>query len=95
MDRFAHLEWPFFEQKHRELARLADDFSSKNLSFAHGDDADAICKRLVQDLGCAGYLAHSANETPDVRSITVLREVFAYHSVNCFSIAAWSGNLPR
>jgi len=34
----------------------------------------------VQDLGCAGYLHHSATEKPDVRSIALLREVFAYHS---------------
>jgi len=35
---------------------------------------------LVQDLGCAGFLRHCVGENPDVRSITVLREVFAYHA---------------
>jgi len=80
MDRFAHLEWPFFEDRHRKLARQADDFSRQSLSFTHGEDADAICKRLVQDLGCAGYLNHSANEAHDVRTVALLREVFAYHS---------------
>jgi acyl-CoA dehydrogenase len=80
MDRFAHLEWPFFEEKHRKLARQAEDFARDGFSFVHGEDADAICKRLVQDLGCAGYLSHSASETPDVRSIALVREVFAYHS---------------
>jgi acyl-CoA dehydrogenase len=34
----------------------------------------------VQDLGCAGYLSHCVTETPDVRSIAILREVFAYHA---------------
>src|SRR6185295_16149364 len=38
------------------------------------------CKRLVQDLGCAGYLNHVASEDVDVRSASVLREVFAYHA---------------
>ena len=80
MDRFAHYEWPFFEQRHRSLAREADAWAKDNLAHAHGEDADAICKRLVQDLGCAGYLSHCATETPDVRSIAVLREVFAYHA---------------
>ena len=80
MDRFAHLQWPFFEERHRKLAREAEDFSGKSFSYAHDEDADAVCKRLVQDLGCAGYLQYSASETPDVRSIAVLREVFAYHS---------------
>src|SRR5882672_10066596 len=80
MDRFAHYQWPFFEPKHAALATQADLFSIENFSYAHGADADAICKRLVQDLGCAGYLHHCVSKTPDVRSIALLREVFAYHS---------------
>ena len=80
MDRFAHLQWPFFDAKHQKLAREADAWAAANLGYSHGEDADAICKRLVQDLGCAGYLHHSATEKPDVRSIALLREVFAYHS---------------
>jgi acyl-CoA dehydrogenase len=80
MDRFAHYGWPFFEPRHAQLAEEAERFSLENLKYAHGDDADAICKRLVQDLGCAGYLKHCATEAPDVRSIALLREVFAYHA---------------
>ena len=80
MDRFAHYGWPFFEEKHASLARKADEFAESSLGYADGEDADAICRRLVQDLGCAGYLGHCATETPDVRSIALLREVFAYHA---------------
>jgi acyl-CoA dehydrogenase len=80
MDRFAHYGWPFFEPRHAALARQAEDFSSQGLSFAHGEDADAVCRRLVQDLGCAGYLHHCVTDAPDVRSIALLREVFAYHA---------------
>ena len=80
MDRFAHLGWPFFEPKHGELAARAEAFASGSLGFAHGDDADGICRRLVQDLGCAGYLHHCVSDAPDVRSIALLREVFAYHA---------------
>jgi alkylation response protein AidB-like acyl-CoA dehydrogenase len=80
MDRFAHLHWPFFDERHRKLAREAEAWAKDNLAYAHGDDADAICKRLVQDLGCAGYLNHVASENVDVRSASVLREVFAYHA---------------
>jgi acyl-CoA dehydrogenase len=80
MDRFAHYGWPFFEPRHVELAKQAERWAGENLGHAHGDDADAICRRLVQDLGCAGYLRHCVNDTPDVRSIAVLREVFAYHA---------------
>ena len=80
MDRFAHLAWPFFEPRHLALAREAEAWAAGNLAHAHGENADAICKRLVQDLGCAGWLNYCATETPDVRSIALLREVFAYHA---------------
>jgi alkylation response protein AidB-like acyl-CoA dehydrogenase len=80
MDRFEHHGWPFLEPRHAALARQAEDFSRSSLSFAHGQDADAICRRLVQDLGCAGYLGHCVGTGVDVRSVAVLREVFAYHA---------------
>jgi acyl-CoA dehydrogenase len=80
MDRFGHLEWPFFDEKHRRLAREAEEWARRNLSYANGDDADAICKRLVQDLGRAGFLHHVVSKNVDVRSATLLREVFAYHA---------------
>jgi acyl-CoA dehydrogenase len=80
MDRFAHYEWPFFEPKHAALARETESFSKQGLRHAHGQDADAICKRLVQDLGCAGFLRHCVSEKPDVRSIAIVREVLAYHA---------------
>ena len=80
MDRFAHYDWPFFEPKHAELARQAEAWAKESLGHAHGADADSICRRLVQDLGCAGYLHHCVSGKPDVRSIALLREVFAYHA---------------
>ncbi|MGH8735682.1 MAG: acyl-CoA dehydrogenase family protein, partial [Burkholderiales bacterium] len=80
MDRFTHYEWPFFESRHAALAKQAEAFSRESFGHAHGDNADAICKRLVQDLGCAGYLNHAVTETHDVRSIALLREVLAYHA---------------
>jgi acyl-CoA dehydrogenase len=78
MDRFEHYEWPFLEERHRRLADEAESWSLKNLSH-HGDDADATCRKFVRDLGAAGFLAHCVSATPDVRSIALLREVFAYH----------------
>ena len=80
MDRFAHYAWPFFDERHASLSREAEAWARESLGHAHGDDADAICRRLVQDLGCAGYLRHCVTETPDVRSIALLREVLAYHA---------------
>jgi acyl-CoA dehydrogenase len=80
MDRFAHYGWPFFEPRHARLAAEAQAWAHENLRHAGGNDADAICKRLVQDLGCAGLLHHCVSENPDVRSIALLREVLAYHA---------------
>ena len=80
MDRFAHYAWPFFEPVHAQLAQEAERWALENLGHAHGKDADAICKRLVQDLGCAGFLQRCVSEEPDVRSIALLREIFAYHA---------------
>jgi alkylation response protein AidB-like acyl-CoA dehydrogenase len=80
VDRFAHYAWPFFEARHEKLAREAEAWARDNLSHTHGEDADAICRRLVQDLGCAGYLDYAATESADVRAIALLREVLAYHA---------------
>src|SRR6185436_933796 len=80
MDRSAHCAWPFFEPRHAALAAGIDRYAQEHLAYAHGDDADAICRRLVQDLGCAGYLHHCVTERPDVRSIALVREALAYHA---------------
>ena len=81
MDRFAHYEWPFFETRHAALAREADAWAA-GLEYAHGEDADSVCRRLVADLGKAGYLEHCApgGADFDVRSIALLRETLAYHA---------------
>ena len=81
MDRFTHLEWPFLEPRHAALAREADAWAD-GLDYAHGEDADAVCRRLVADLGRAGFLKHCApgGADFDVRSIALLRETFAYHA---------------
>jgi acyl-CoA dehydrogenase len=80
MDRFAHLIWPFFDPPHAALSRGVDTWASANLEHAHGEDADAICRKLVRDLGKAGYLAYCVNQSPDVRSIALIREVLSYHA---------------
>jgi acyl-CoA dehydrogenase len=57
-----------------------DTWACANLEHAHGEDADAICRKLVRDLGKAGYLAYCVNQSPDVRSIALIREVLSYHA---------------
>jgi alkylation response protein AidB-like acyl-CoA dehydrogenase len=82
MDRFAHLDWPFFEPRHGELARRAETWAAANLGYAHDEDADSVCRRLVKDIGSAGFLVHCAppDSRFDVRSLALLREVFAFHA---------------
>jgi acyl-CoA dehydrogenase len=80
MDRFAHLTWPFFDPPHAALSRAVETWASAHLEHAHGGDADAICRKLVKDLGQAGYLGYCVNEKPDVRSIALIREVLSYHA---------------
>jgi len=82
MNRFAHYDWPFLDERHAKLAREADAWAAAHLVYAHGEDADAICRQLVKELGAAGFLRHCAPGTDhfDVRSIALLREVLAYHA---------------
>jgi acyl-CoA dehydrogenase len=77
MDRFEHYGWPFFEERHRKLALEADAWIRENLGGE--GDADSTCRHFVKVLGQSGFLKHSVSATPDVRSIALLREVFAYH----------------
>src|SRR5260221_85244 len=82
MDRFEHLEWPFFEPRHAALAHQAEEWAAANLAYAHDADEDTVCRRLVKEMGAAGFLAHCAPEDSrfDVRSLALLREVFAFHA---------------
>ena len=83
-----HLDWPFFEPRHRELAEALDDWGARNVADAHGPDVDAQCKTLVRQLGQAGWLKHAiagrafggTNDVIDTRSICLIRETLARHS---------------
>jgi acyl-CoA dehydrogenase len=77
LDRFAHYDWPFLEERHRALAREAEAWIAKINTDEH--DADAACRYFVRAMGKAGFLSYAVSATPDVRSIALLREVFAYH----------------
>jgi len=84
--QLAHLEWPFFEERHRALAAGLDAWCSATLSRVHGhdDDVDAACVALVQALGRAGWLQHAIagadGQAIDTRAICLLRETLARYS---------------
>jgi acyl-CoA dehydrogenase len=83
----AHLAWPFFETRHRELAAALDAWAARHLDHGHGGDVDAQCRALVRQLGEAGWLRHAvagsahggAAEVIDTRAICLLRETLAFH----------------
>ena len=77
------LAWPFFEERHRELARDLKAWCADNLSGRYADDLDSECRTLVRELGAAGFLkltVAGAKDRPDVRSLALARETLAYHS---------------
>ncbi len=87
------LAWPFFEPRHRDLARELSEWASANLS-EHGAELDSECRRLARELGSAGFLQHCVAEggrRPDVRSLALARETFAYHSALADFVFAMQG----
>jgi len=77
------LNWPFFEDRHRELAEQLDAWCGKNLPVAH-DDVDAACRELVAKLGRDSWLKPTAVDTDnpgplDVRTLCITRETLARH----------------
>ncbi|MHB2267280.1 acyl-CoA dehydrogenase family protein [Aliihoeflea sp. PC F10.4] len=77
------LNWPFFEDKHREHAARLEDWCAANLPVDHSD-VDAACKSLVAKLGEAGFLNATAVDPDDpqpldVRILCITRETLARH----------------
>lgn len=77
------LDWPFFEDRHRELASRLEAWCSDNLPVAHGD-VDAACRELVSKLGRDGWLRATAIDRADpqpldVRALCLTRETLARH----------------
>ena len=75
------LDWPFFEDRHRDLAERLESWCAGNLPVDHGD-VDAACRGLVKSLGAGGWLAPSgaaAGERLDIRTLCLIRETLARH----------------
>ena len=77
----SHLDWPFFEPRHRELAERLETWAVDGLAGIDHSDTDAACRALVARLGEGGWLEHSASETGalDVRTLCLIRETLARH----------------
>ena len=82
-------QWPFFDDAHRELANEIDSWAKTELNWLEGahDDIDSACRKLVAQLGKAGWLRNSVPASAggiypqlDVRSLCLSRQHLAYYS---------------
>jgi len=85
------LNWPFFDDHHRQLASQLELWCETHLPVDHSD-IDQACIKLVKMLGDGGWLTHSAidpdvssaqtqtrKQALDVRSLCLIRETLARH----------------
>ncbi len=88
----AELDWPFFDDAHRDFKTRLDAWCVEHLAHGQHDDSrdavDAECVRLVRLLGQGGWLRHAvagrahgaAQELIDTRQLCLLRETLAFHN---------------
>lgn len=80
------LDWPFFDDRHRELAGALEGWCIRELSGGHGTDIDAECRKLVRMMADGGLLNCAApdpldpHDKIDVRGLCLVRETLARHS---------------
>jgi len=82
----SYLDWPFLEDRHRDLHGSLDAWCAGQ-DFRHDPDVDQVCRELVAALGGAGFLRNCVPaewgglaDKLDVRSLAICREALAYHS---------------
>jgi len=90
MQPLPHLDTPFFDAAHRELAIRARTWALEHIGdSARAEDratVDAACRKLVKNLGRAGILKYCIRAEDggaladfDVRSLALIRETLACH----------------
>ena len=93
MKHGTHLDWPFFEPRHKKMAAELDEWAGQNLCEADQNDGsmrsvDQACRSLVQRLGQAGWLKYAiggaaygaSSDTIDARGVCLIRETLARYS---------------
>ena len=53
------LDWPFFEERHRKLAKDLESWASVHLSASYEANIDEACRQLVRELGSGGWLKYA------------------------------------
>jgi len=86
------LDWPFFEARHKQLAKELRAWAAKHVPALVGADhsqgaVDAACKKLVKALGEGGWLKYAVPSPHgghfpqlDVRSLAIIRETLGYYA---------------
>ena len=59
------LEWPFFDDRHREFAQDLQAWCERALANVDHSDTDAACRHPVHELGEAGWLRYVVPEGPE------------------------------
>ncbi len=78
------LDWPFFEDHHRNHAARLETWAATHLAGLDHRDTDQTCRDLVASLGADGWLSPSAIDPEtggslDVRTLCLSREILARH----------------
>lgn len=96
---YSYLEWPFFDDSHREMAKELELWCENNLQKIDHHDTFLACRQLVRMLGKAGWLRYCIPsgengrwggilDNLESRSLCLLRETLArYDALADFSFA--------
>ena len=74
-----HTDWPFFDDRHRELATRLETWCAAHLQQVDHGDVDHSCRTLVRALGDGDWLQHAVGHSIDTRAVCILRETLARH----------------
>ncbi len=105
MDSAHHLEWPFFEPRHRELYDRLAAWATSHQRALESDrhDVESDTRDITAELGKAGWLRYLVPATLgglllsiDVRSLCLIRETLAFHSgvADCAFAIQGLGSIP-
>ena len=87
------MEWPFFDDSHREFAEDLRDWANREIQPLENkepngnEELDHLCREFVKKLGIGGWLQYcvpsshgGALESFDVRTLALTREILGYYS---------------
>ncbi|MES2562114.1 MAG: acyl-CoA dehydrogenase family protein [Pseudomonadota bacterium] len=104
MTHWNHLEWPFFDVHHRELATALDAWTNAHLNTHQSEtDVQRATREYVAMHADAGWLRYlvptqlgGALAAIDVRSLCLIREALAFHSglADCAFAIQGLGSVP-